>query len=148
MVAEEWFKQIFDNGFLLLLPAILPGEVPSGRLANSTNEIREPTRYQAEKSSDGSVIVCDKSEMTQEAVYMAMISDAVSKKIFPYKKFVQWDEELEHGSKVQRAICRELNVTKKNSIEFWRKYKEKTRYKMTKKRNNVLEQLRRAMIGT
>lgn len=78
---------------------------------------------------------------------MAMISNAVSSKIFPYKKFIQWDEELEHGSKVQRALCRELNVSNKNSQEFWRSYKEKTRYKMTRKRNNVLEQLRRAMIG-
>ena len=76
-----------------------------------------------------------------------VLSRCVIDHVFPYKKFVTHEEELEYGQNLQRRVCHKLKV--KNPKDFWRKRREQVRKRLGRKRNNVSEivKRKRKMIG-
>ena len=66
------------------------------------------------------------------------MTECVTKDIFPFKKFVLLERELDYGGRLQKRVTYKLNVEKEKE-EWWKDNRELIRKRLTKKRNNVQE---------
>ena len=106
------------------------------------------SRCSSEILPDGSSVVVDRFRNIEGDRLTALIGDAVTKGVFPHKKFIQHDSELDFGGKIQVAVCMYLLVEEENAKAYWtEERRELARKKLTKKRNNVSEQVKKTMIG-
>ena len=110
----------------------------------STNELQEMSRFSF--SSDAGTVV-DALDHHREAVEKSMITDAVMKHVFPYKKFIILEKELDYGQNLQRRVCYKLNRKGDDHQKFWARVKEQVRKNLGRKRNNVMENIKKKMIG-
>lgn len=125
-----------EAGLGLVLPPVGPSSV-SGSL-----------RYSCTTSVDGSSVVVDSKRSQHYKTMTGLIGEAITSAVFPHKKFIQQDSQLDYGSKIQKAVCKYLNITDANAEAYWtEERREVARKKLTKKRNNVSEQVKRTMIG-
>jgi hypothetical protein len=58
----------------------------------------------------------------------------------------QRNSELDYGGRLQKRICSKLSVTQDPS-GYWEMNREMVRTKLTRKRNNVTEAIRKKMTG-
>ena len=70
----------------------------------------------------------------------------ITREVFPFYKFVLLDSELDYGGRLQKRICSKLSVTH-DDRGYWEMNREKVRTKLTRKRNNVMEAVRKKMTG-
>jgi hypothetical protein len=75
------------------------------------------------------------------------LTRCITKEVFPYYKFILLDSELDFGGRLQKRRCAKLCVTH-DQTGYWEMNREKVRTKLTRKRNNVTEAVRRKMTGT
>ena len=70
----------------------------------------------------------------------------MTKDIFPFKKFVLMERELDFGGRLQKRVTYKLNVEQEKE-EWWKDNRELIRKRLTKKCNNVQEAIRRKLIS-
>ena len=102
-------------------------------------------RFSLGADDDGNEVLLDRDEMERERMQQIVLTRCVIDNVYPFKKFITKEEELEHGKTLQRRICYKLSV--KNTEAFWEKRKEQVRRKLGRKRNNVVENVKKKMIG-
>jgi hypothetical protein len=90
--------------------------------------------------------VSDITSLAEEQARSCLLTRCITKDVFPYYKFILLDSELDYGGRLQRRICKKLNVTQDPS-GYWEINREKVRTKLTRKRNNVTEAIRKKMTG-
>ena len=94
------------------------------------------------QASNGVNMVSDMSSFLSQTAHLSLMTECVSKWVFPYKKFVILEQELEYGQTLQKRVCYKLNVLREQE-EWWKENMEIVRKKLGKKRNNVQETIRR-----
>ena len=94
----------------------------------------------------GSVIVSDITSVVGVAARNSIVTECVTKEIFPFKKFVLLERELDFGGKLQKRVTYKLNVEHEKE-EWWKDNRELIRKRLTKKRNNVQEAIRRKVMS-
>jgi hypothetical protein len=92
----------------------------------------------------GQTIVSEVSSLAVEQGNNCLLTRCITKHIFPFQKFILLDSELDLGGRLQKRVCHKLNVW--HDIQgYWESNRELVRVKLTKKRNNVTESIRRKM---
>ena len=94
----------------------------------------------------GSVVVSDITLVVSDAVKKSILTECVTKEIFPFKKFILLEQELDFGERLQKRVCYKLNV-EQDQDAWWKEIKELIRKRLTKKRNNVQEAIRRTFMS-
>jgi hypothetical protein len=94
----------------------------------------------------GKTVVSDLSSMAQEHAQQCLLTRCITRKVFPYKKFITLDSELDFGGTLQKRICYKLNV-RHDPEGYWERNRESVRVKLMKKRNNTTESIRKKMEG-
>ena len=72
----------------------------------------------------------------------AAITCCVNEKVWPFKKFIVHESELDLGSKLQKVVCRGLHIRSDEVESFWNRNRETVRNALTRKRNNTMEAIR------
>jgi hypothetical protein len=71
------------------------------------------------------------------------VTSLIRNKVFPQVKFVATESQLDIKGKIARRLCKELGikdqVTKK---DFWRRYRELVRKKITEFRNSAVKMIK------
>lgn len=111
----------------------------------SINGAQGSNRFQPGSLSDGSVFVMDKGTGDRYKFQQSLMSVTVTNDVFPHKKFIQKEEEMEFGKKLQHAVVKGVGINKDNEKEFWSSVREQVRRTLTKKRNNVMEHIKKKM---
>jgi hypothetical protein len=93
-----------------------------------------------------SVVVSDITSDVSDAVQKSILTECVTKEIFPFKKFILLEQELNFGERLQKRVCYKLNVEQEQDV-WWKENKELIRKRLTKKRNNVQEAIRRKLMS-
>lgn len=122
------------------------GEEETAGGANSLATSNAPGRF-AIKTISGRTLVSDVSSLAEAQARLCLLTRCITKNIFPYQKFILLDSELDFGGRLQRRICYKLNVIH-DPKGYWESNREPVRVKLTKKRNNVTESIRKKMEGT
>jgi hypothetical protein len=92
----------------------------------------------------GQTIMSEVSSLAVEQGNNCLLTRCITKRIFPFQKFILLDSELDLGGRLQKRVCHKLNV--RHDIQgYWESNRELVRVKLTKKRNNVTESIRRKM---
>ena len=104
-----------------------------------------PGRFEVRRQN-GQTIISDISSMAAEQANGCLLTRCITKEIFPFQKFIILDSELDFGARLQKRICYKLTVSY-DTRGYWENNREKVRAKLTKKRNNVTEAIRKKMIG-
>jgi hypothetical protein len=91
-------------------------------------------------------VVSDISPAMSDVAQATMLTECISKEVFPYKKFVTLEAELDYGMTLQKRICYKMNVLQEQDT-WWSSRRELVRKKLAKKRNNVQEALRKKIVG-
>jgi hypothetical protein len=94
----------------------------------------------------GQTGVSDITSLAEEHACSCLLTQCITKEVFPYYKFVLLNSELDYGGRLQKRICGKLNVTH-DEVGYWENNREKVRMKLTRKRNNVTEAIRKKMKG-
>jgi len=94
----------------------------------------------------GRTVVSDVSSLAVAQARLCLLTRCVTRHIFPFQKFILLDSELDYGGRLQKRICYKLNVMH-DPEGYWESNREQIRVKLTKKRNNVTEAIRRKMEG-
>jgi hypothetical protein len=106
-----------------------------------------PSRFAVGNTSvRGQTVVSDITSLAEEHARSCLLTQCITKEVFPYYKFVLLDSELDYGGRLQKRICGKLNVTH-DERGYWENNREKVRTKLTRKRNNVTEAIRKKMTG-
>jgi hypothetical protein len=95
----------------------------------------------------GQTVVSDITSLAKEQARSCLLTQCITKEVFPYYKFILLDSELNFGGRLQERVCSKLNVTHDQS-RYWEMNRERVRTKLTRKRNNVTEAVRKKMTGT
>ena len=98
------------------------------------------------QTGGGSVVVSDITSVVSDAVKRSILTECVTKEIFPFKKFILLEQELDFGGRLQKRVCYKLNVEQDQNT-WWKENKELIRKRLTKKRNNVQEAIRRKLMS-
>jgi hypothetical protein len=112
-------------------------------LSVTTNTAR---RFEVSTIS-GRTVVSDVSSLAEAQARLCLLTRCITRHIFPFQKFILLDSELDYGGRLQQRICYKLNVVH-DPKGYWESNREAVRVKLTKKRNNVTESIRRKMEGT
>ena len=76
------------------------------------------------------------------------MSDAIGKHIWPKKKFIQSEEELCFGGRLQKKMCKHMHcIAKYDQTRFWEDHKTLFYKKFTRKKNNVSSAIKRKLEG-
>jgi hypothetical protein len=105
-----------------------------------------PSRFELGNTVRGQTVVSDITSLAEEQARSCLLTQCITKEVFPYYKFVLLDSELDYGGRLQKRICGKLNVTH-DEKGYWENNREKVRTKLTRKRNNVTEAIRKKMTG-
>jgi hypothetical protein len=147
-----------NNKNCLVIPATvqtneLTGDASEGSVATEvvttggSTAAGVPSRFVlGQKTVRGQTVVSDITSLAEEQARSCLLSQCITKEVFPYYKFVLLDSELDYGGRLQRRICGKLNVTH-DPGGYWENNREKVRTKLTRKRNNVTEAIRKKMTG-
>ena len=73
------------------------------------------------------------------------ITNIVNNHIWPYKKFIVKEEELDFGSTLQKRLYYKLNLPDKKDTAFWKRHKERVRKALNTRRNNAMQAIRDKM---
>jgi hypothetical protein len=92
-------------------------------------------------------VVSDITSLAEEQARSCLLTRCITRDVFPYYKFILLDSELNYGGRLQKRICSKLSVSQDPS-GYWEMNREKVRTKLTRKRNNVTEAIRKKMTGT
>ena len=103
-----------------------------------------PTRFGLGTNVRGQTVVSDITSLAEEQARSCLLTQCVTKEIFPYYKFILLDSELDYGGRLQKRVCTKLCVTH-DQAGYWEMNREKVRTKLTRKRNNVTEAIRKKM---
>lgn len=106
-----------------------------------------PSRFEVGNNGRGQTVVSDITSHAEEQARSSLLTRCITKEVFPYYKFILLDSELDFGGRLQKRICAKLCVTH-DQTGYWEMNREKVRTKLTRKRNNVTEAVRRKMTGT
>jgi hypothetical protein len=106
-----------------------------------------PKRFDVATNSRGQTVVSDVTSLAEEQARSCLLTRCITKDVFPYYKFILLDSELDYGGRLQKRICGKLSVTH-DRASYWEMNREKVRMKLTRKRNNVTEAIRKKMTGT
>jgi hypothetical protein len=106
-----------------------------------------PKRFDVATNSRGQTVVSDITSLAEEQARSCLLTRCITKDVFPYYKFILLDSELDYGGRLQKRICEKLSVTH-DRASYWEMNREKVRMKLTRKRNNVTEAIRKKMTGT
>jgi hypothetical protein len=106
-----------------------------------------PKRFDVATNSRGQTVVSDITSLAEEQARSCLLTRCITKDVFPYYKFILLDSELDYGGRLQKRICGKLSVTH-DRASYWEMNREKVRMKLTRKRNNVTEAIRKKMTGT
>jgi len=98
------------------------------------------------QTGGGSIVVSDITSVVSDAVKRSILTECVTKEIFPFKKFILLEQELDFGGRLQKRVCYKLNVEQDQNT-WWKENKELIRKRLTKKRNNVQEAIRRKLMS-
>jgi hypothetical protein len=91
-------------------------------------------------------VVSDITSLAEEQARSCLLTRCITRDVFPYYKFILLDSELDYGGRLQKRICSKLSVTQDPS-GYWEMNREMVRTKLTRKRNNVTEAIRKKMTG-
>lgn len=112
-----------------------------------TNQWGESSRFSVGAAMPGGqLVVEDASGTVDSEMWDHMITKCVVNDIYPNKKFVTLDHELDFGGRLQKRVVHKMNI-KTEHENFWTKNKESVRKKLARKRNNVQEICRKRMTG-
>lgn len=92
----------------------------------------------------GQTVVSEVSSLALEQGNICLLTRCITRNIFPFQKFILLDSELEFGGRLQKRVCNKLNV-RHDPQGYWDSNRERVRVKLTKKRNNVTELIRKKM---
>jgi hypothetical protein len=106
-----------------------------------------PNRFELGTNERGQTVVSDITSLAEEQARSCLLTRCITKDVFPYYKFILLDSELDYGGRLQQRICSKLSVSQDPS-GYWEVNREKVRTKLTRKRNNVTEAIRKKMTGT
>jgi hypothetical protein len=106
-----------------------------------------PNRFDVGTNNRGQTVVSDITCLAEEQARSCLLTRCITKDVFPFYKFILLDSELDYGGKLQKRICSKLSVTH-DRAGYWETNREKVRTKLTRKRNNVTEAIRKKMTGT
>jgi hypothetical protein len=104
------------------------------------------SRFDVSTNNRGQTVVSDITTLAEEQARSCLLTRCITKDIFPFYKFILLDSELDFGGKLQKRICSKLSVTQ-DQAGYWEMNQEKVRTKLTRKRNNVTEAIRKKMTG-
>ena len=77
-------------------------------------------------------VVSDISPAMSDVAQATMLTECISKEVFPYKKFVTLEAELDYGMTLQKRICYKMNVLQEQDT-WWSSRRELVRKKLAKK---------------
>jgi hypothetical protein len=103
-------------------------------------------RFEVNTVHGGRTVVSDISSLAEAQARLCLLTRCITRDIFPFQKFILLDSELDYGGRLQKRICYKLNV-RQDPVGYWETNREQIRAKLTKKRNNVTEAIRRKMGG-
>ena len=89
-------------------------------------------------------MVSDITSLAKEQARSCLLTQCITKEVFPYYKFILLESELDYGGRLQKRVCAKLCVTH-DPAGYWEMNREKVRTKLTRKRNNVMEAIRKKM---
>jgi hypothetical protein len=55
-------------------------------------------------------VVSNISHAKSDVAHATMLTECVSKEVFPYKKFVRHEAKLDYGMTLQKRVCYKMNV--------------------------------------
>jgi hypothetical protein len=116
-----------------------PGRFNNGRIRGET--------FDVVTNSKGQTVVSDITSLAEEQTRSCLLTRCITKDVFPYYKFILLDSELDYGGRLQKRICGKLSVARDQQSSYWEMNREKVRMKLTRKRNNVTEAIRKKMTG-
>ena len=107
---------------------------------------RVPTRFEVGRNARGQTVVSDITSLAEEQVKLCLLTRCITKEVFLYYKFILLDSELDYGNCLQLRICKKLSMSH-DQEGYWEMNREKVQKKLTRKRNNVTEAVRKKMTG-
>ena len=81
----------------------------------------------------------------QKEFERTQVTKYVNECVWPYKKFMTKDSELDWGGTMQKRMCHKLGVQNREDKSLWERNKEWVRQALKRKRNNVMEAMRKNM---
>ena len=101
-----------------------------------------PTRFGLGTNVRGQTVVSEITSLAEEQARSCLLTQCITKEVFLYYKFILLDSELDYGGRLQKRVCAKLCVTH-DQAGYWEMNREKVRTKLTRKRNNVTEAIRK-----
>ena len=88
-------------------------------------------------TTDAQGQVTDRFEKSQKEAEKAGITKVIRESIWPKKKWVLLERELDWGSPLQKCVCKKQMVLQEDAQDYWETYREEVRRRLNRKRNNV-----------
>jgi hypothetical protein len=138
-----------------------PEEEVSGEPQTTGENISPPTPSGitvTDKSQDGSVSTINSAEkyvenqkenglLTSMEYEKIKVDELCRHKLFRFCKFIYRDSELKYGTKISNFVLTELGVPDCKREEFWYAHHETVRRCITKKRNNLTNELKKIFLS-
>jgi len=91
--------------------------------------------------------IVDLHQLDVEKLRKAQVTRFVTDHLWPLKKMVVLDKELDVDQDVAKFYFRKMNVGQEMQLQEWERVRKVVREKIKSKRNNVCDQIKSAMIG-
>jgi hypothetical protein len=127
-------------------PKTVPATIGTIMQQESERSTAVPSRFDVGTNIQGQTVVSDITSLAEEQAKSCLLTRCITREVFPFYKFVLLDSELDYGGRLQKRICSKLSVTH-DDRGYWEMNREKVRTKLTRKRNNVTEAVRKKMTG-
>ena len=115
----------------------------SSSAASSEGPTQKKGRFQ--QLTDGAVV--DEDALKQLDNEVRDLCRMVYQHIFPYKKFILKEGELDWGGQLQKRVYYKMNIEDKNDQTYWNRHRERVRKMLNAKRNSVMFTIRVKMVG-
>ena len=83
----------------------------SNRPGPAGSKLKNPLGITDIVGRDGrTTVVSNISHVMSDVAHATMLTECVSKEVFPYKKFVILEAKLDYGITLQKIVCYKMNV--------------------------------------
>ena len=106
-----------------------------------------------QKQQEGRFVVGKDGKITDQysgqfvSAEKSAITKCIQDSVWPKKKWIIKERELDWGSKLQKCVCSKQKIPESSAKSYWEDNKEEVRRRLIRKRNNVLYELKKKMIS-
>jgi hypothetical protein len=107
-----------------------------------------PKRFELGTHDQGQTVVSDITSSAKEQARLCLLTQCITREVFPYYKFILLDSELNFGGRLQKRVCSKLVNAIHDRSGYWEMNRKRVCTKLTRKSNNVTEAVHKKMTGT